>query len=621
MREHTGRGGGEVFIALHCPGMADDEALPVVPPTTHPQTRLASRNDLLLAVQAFRARAPHFFPDTNLSPDQWLAPPTPMQNPSHSAAAAVRMLWSWVRADTDWHTPLPRMRDWLDALQGFRRGEQLPDQHAIDRLFNDRLAVTRVVAPEAVRSVTQPGLFFAELRDGQLQQLAAGRVNVILKWQPFIETQAEYAALVAGAAEEEQYKTGDVVRFDRLLSFSMDVLHGLRFRNLLLEDAVVLTPHFAIVLDAFALPRVTLDTSAAPHRVVLATVPPEPGAAAADPMEEDEVIISADGMVDSGRPAAPSTVCLYQLTERGDQTLYAYAHGAACTDKGFCTALWQTFFSIYVAAMRDGFQHRDLHASNVMIRSVVGTPYAGRDWLYVLPALPGTPAPSAPRLFVLPAAVHQGLFVEIIDFGHSRLLRGSDVRPRQLDSGVRFDFQKVMYGRHLTSLETWSDPIGLDPELFQVDESSYARSNLSLEMRDHLVAVCRALCAASNTLDHWPTWMNMWGAAGIAGTQVVHTFDTLVGAATAFPGLMLVGALETLPAPAQPKRRGEAAPVDPRASKRPRLESCQHCAGPSTFLTYCGPLCQALAAGVLEHAPRLGHLNTTTTTTEHSFQQ
>jgi hypothetical protein len=255
---------------------------------------------------------------------------------------------------------------------------------------------------------------------------------------------------------------------------------------------------------------------------------------------------------------------------------------------------------------------------------VRGTPYEGRDWLYALPPVPHADGKRrAPRFYVVPAAVHGNMFVEIIDFGRSHML--PNLPSRALDAGIRFDFQKALYG-HLQRLDTggldpWTSAFDLDPAVFVGPHSQYAYTRMTPQLGSYTVQVARDLCTVA-TIHTWPARMaDLWKQGSVHTRDLVHTFKSLNEAHAAFPNLLHVGSLAQYPphfkahvewpqgAPTGEKRPrpGDAQGGGP-ASKKPRL-ACVHCKGPSMGPDYCGAICQAISLGHLAVAPRLGHLN------------
>ena len=389
-----------------------------------------------------------------------------------------------------------------------------------------------------IGSMFSPRVALVRLRSDDMIAVNAARREVVIKMQPFYRNFAEFqaaAALMAG----DRLQGHTIVR-DRLLSFTVDTAFGLFFRDRAVESARPVTPHFAIALDAFAAAKVDTD--------------PATGA--------------------WGMAGDAADVALYQITERGDANigmlLFVRGHtvpGAARPPDRviFGSLCWQLAFTFYAAAMAWGFAHGDGHQGNVMVRGVAGTPYANRDWLYVLP---GPWGGGVERYFVMTAADHANCFLEVIDFGNSHLVSAEE-RTRPLMHKIFA--QNLAYFLIDTPERVEERVAGLP----RAPEWTIGKPERLFEA---MIAAGHVLRATPET--DW-TAIPFFGRAPGAPLPYTNLDEVLA----THPNILLVGALDTMP-PAV-----AAAELPP--NKRPRLQS---------------DLEAALASGRLARAPPLGHL-------------
>ncbi len=559
-----------------------------------PSPSLATADEMLQAYERFRRMGPHYFVDPLLDPAQWIIGSLPPNRSAHwDAGAALRMLWAWVRGDVKTLTANQLLADNAVVREWLAR--QRDDQHlalpaAIDKLFNDRLTIEHEVPAGSGESRYRPGLYLARLKNPSDWHMTAESSGIVVKFQAFFHTVAEYREIVKDAIKDANENEGTTSMYQKQLTFTLDVLNGVWLREVMLHDKVVLTPHFAIVLDAFALPLVERDPSDAQRlRPVTA--------------------------------AQRGHVAMYQITERGDMTLHEYVRNAPVfRPETLESILAQVTYTVYVAAVRDGVAHNDLHPGNVMIRNVFNTPYANRHWVYGLPG---------DHYLVVPREHHGNWFVEIIDYGRTQLKSAETPWP-EIEAGIRYDLQKVRgcllfppihpkrtqaFHGHVSNAEGHHhyDPLTLDPDLIQPDNSRYTKSVLRLNHRLALMDATRALSLGQDPLHEWPSWLGK-----ILWPRTVQYFPSLRALAEAYPDreqILLVGAL-----PVMPTRPHSVEHAAEQRSKRGRDEPlfhrrCQHCdtyegrcLEKGTGRILCSALCQALASGILPTAPVLGHL-------------
>ncbi len=434
-------------------------------------------------------------------------------------------------------------------------------------------------------SANTPRLWFAELVDGapaDLRVLNAGRREVAIKAQPFPSDMDEMRALINGIDNNMRRFVMEGLDTGTPVLFTVDVLFGLLFRDMLLLDTggAVLTPHIAVALDAF---------------------------------------IGFEVLGDKLNTVSPPKLCMYQVTERGDFTLYQYLTGQAKDERrssvpfnvdAFRGLIWQALFTVYVLARKHGIYHRDAHPGNIMGRRLPpDSPLYGRPWLYVLPPL--DTSWSSPRYFVLEPEMHGNLFCMIIDFDATRFLpSGTTNNWRDL----RWDLQRVLYGHR--DDDPFYDPLLVDADTaFPFGSGAYDPSLMDAAATPIIMQMTRDtrdLCRRDLDVDNWPVLLGMPRAT-------VHRVDDLDELARRYPSAVAVGAF-----PQYPSEDYTATPPSPRASvpddddvtdssgtapkrdrewhpsespqppkKRPRLQhQCLVCGGPSPVS--CSAFCRAI---------------------------
>ena len=154
-------------------------------------------------------------------------------------------------------------------------------------------------------------------------------------------------------------------------------------------------------------------------------------------------------MDDTGSFLPHSPMRVYAMAERAHEELYDYlavltrAHGQGDMDQHITSLIYATAFSMDAAGWCYGLVHNDLHMGNVMVRSVVDTPYAGRTWAYRHRANPDL-------LVLITPPQHRDRMIEIIDFGFAEMRGGPD---RYVESEVEYAEDALEYdlGRFIRS--------------------------------------------------------------------------------------------------------------------------------------------------------------------------
>lgn len=431
-------------------------------------------------------------PDTPsvLDPAYWLLEKTG----THVVAdMALRMLWSWVTPHAT--TPATSVRDMANTWFATRSASGDPAETA--RIAR-ALVIDSPVEYRPAHTSTRPRLYWAHWRGGPPDR------GVVIKWHPFFEEgRDEYEWLAhrtrgwALKCDAHGRSLGMTARYEPLLAFTLDVLHGKWLAQLPAE----LSAHVATTLDAMALPRFHVKDGVATASV--------------------------------GRGTG-----LYAVMERGDATLFEHAVDHGADGHLFASVRWQAFFALYVLGVHAGWTHEDAHPRNIMFKQAPA-PWAGRDWLYVLPdvdAMLSTSSTQPPpcRYYVLPACVHGDKMAKLIDFGRSRL--DPDVDAATLDKRLRYDFQLLLHG-HLRAHE-FHDPLTVPRHAFQLKTSIWAGAKrVPLAVRRGLVRTARRLCDPATKVHAWPTWV-------APDLPVQGPYASLDECMAAFPGtLVLAGAL------------------------------------------------------------------------------
>jgi hypothetical protein len=402
------------------------------------------------------------------------------------------MLWSWVFGHA--HTPSTSPNELADEWFAARALAPEEATRALDSALNDRLVFDNELEVVPPRHSTKPHLTTAQLwAPAGHHGLATpdGDARVILKWHPFfVKGRAAYDAMLM-RKERPRYET--------LLAYSLDVLHGVRFANVLraaTSDTPLLTAHVAVTLDAMALPLFQVQWGRAVCRT----------------------------------PCAGTG--LYAIMERGHETLYDYVmRQPIVSRRRIHSVQWQALYTLYVLGIHEGWAHKDPHPCNVMFKPATGA-WVGRDWLYVLPPLP-LPGASC-RYYVLPARVHHNRVAKLVDFGRS--VWEPEATDAKVEKRIRYDFQLLLHG-HLVD-HPFHNPFKTEAKEFALANGIYATpSRMPHKTRQGNVRVAQQLCDPAVNLHDWPALMG-------ALNPTCGPYASLAEARAAFPTtLVLAGAL------------------------------------------------------------------------------
>jgi hypothetical protein len=213
---------------------------------------------------------------------------------------------------------------------------------------------------------TSPRLHFAKLGNVNMQQIVDWNERIVVK----------------------MYELGKIANDQsRLVDLAMDIMIGAALGDMLVLNAqYVVSPHMAFQLDWFPGPVMAVSPdpkSAEPKRLFVTT-------AAAQ----------------------------YVVVERADMTLDAFIETGLATPPIMRSLLWQLLYTLDASWETCRYLHYDLHTANVMVRDLAKepvSPYTGRRWLYVR----SHPSAQGPPMALV--ADHGNFFLEIIDYGRSRL--------------------------------------------------------------------------------------------------------------------------------------------------------------------------------------------------------
>ncbi len=344
------------------------------------------------------------------------------------------------------------------------------------------------------------------------------------------------------AHERAQY--GDAVHdTDERSGLTVDVLFGLYFRHLLVTLPLVLTPHLAIVLDAFVAP-----------------------------------LARSDEFVQKFLPDSAGGWAMYEMTPRGDFSFLHYIKGNA-VDAGqtpipyrretFFSLIWQALFTITVLVMGRKVYHNDAHPPNLMgIVLAPSSPYYNKPWVYVLP--PADDPDGEPRLYVLSPHMHQNLFCLVIDFDTAIIAGPHYLTTHREQRDLRWNLQKVLYG-HTRTQDPFYHPLNLADHpvrFFPVHQNVYLTHG-PLTFADEAQILTRDTWRLSDpTFDVELNWPSL-ESARLAITTVPDV-ETL---RAQFPDAVVVGSLTSYAywtrVPPRPAPEAEPEPVTPPAPDSP----------------------------------------------------
>jgi hypothetical protein len=400
-------------------------------------------------------------------------------------------------------------------------------------------------------SKSKPRLDDAMVTDARLLPLLDRSSHVIIKSiaVPTSITDDEYTAALDLADERED---GEFSLEELLIAFAWDVAHAMALRSLVTDYPLQVTPHFATLLDT----------------------------------------VVAQDIRD---PKAPLRV--YSVMERADMTLAHYAKqfvrsypmpGPQDFTRHISTLVFCTLRGLQCANRILGFRHGDLHWENVMVRDVMGTPYATRAWAY-------RDRDHRDDLQVIRAEDHFNAMIEIIDFDLSAM------RPysmRFADSVVDGEADKAFFVDALRFV-TWG-----------IRFFSDSRPRTADDRYDNMVGNLRNLMVRlSNRNWDWLEAPLFDGIVlrGLAAQQLADLAPLIVS------WMPDSNKPTRTPTGASHKRLRASEEMDEEdaAEKRPRIiEACAFCASETPRYTepsgrlYCNTVCQLGGHGFLDAVER-----------------
>jgi hypothetical protein len=496
-----------------------------------------------------------------------------------NATMVLAMVASWVvRPPVNKRGIYAALQQWYDKVEATYAANDNARRQAFQAQFRGR--VHNVTHVETQFSANKPLLWFAEIINfpigapGDLRALNDNRREVAIKAQPFIGNVDQAKELYARAAGN--LRDGlEGIDNETDISFTVDVLFGLLFRDMLLYEPLPPTPHLAVALDAFV---------------------------------GFEVALAHSKSTDLA-PTTSQRLLMYQITERGEFLVNHVKDSDVLR-----SMLWQAAFSVYVLGRKHGIRHGDAHPGNILGRNLKSdSPLYNRPWIYVLPSL-GPPG-SQPRYFVLEPAMHQNKFCMLIDFDSARFLPDGSATNF---SALRWDMQRVFFG-HVHD-NPFYDALHVKNPVRFFDESKtiYRATIKDKHVIGALVRDTIALSDASVDLDNWPVLLE-------TPRRTVLRVPDETELHRRYPNAIVVGALLQYPVAAasatasteddetgtsdssQKRSRDDDEKTEP-PSKRPRL-GCRVCAAGSLEAP-CTQFCQAIASGQLEVARPLAHTDT-----------
>jgi hypothetical protein len=498
-----------------------------------------------------------------------------------------KLFWSWFMREKE---PADQTDLWVVG-EIIRSGRASP--HALSYWLTELVEYESVVTSFS-SSINKPLVMFARVRPPALVQtralasLVRDGETVVIKSQPFY---ADAEALKTDVLNKQFPRANDRRKAavawwsDFLLpSFMMDALFALHWRDLALAQLIPYTPHLAIGVDAFAGPDLVLES--APPRAA----------------------------IDTSKPRAKR---LYLVSERADVSLAQLRVPGRSQFDFFVVALFQAWTAFETLNRYEGWSHGDAHDDNIMLRDVTGTPYAGRNWLYLRQRDPND---LTLHLYRLGASAHRNRLVEFIDFGLATATRiggrdpASDAEEKEERERFRYDL--------VVSLQTGHpDPPFRNPttasDIVRKAEEKWAASD-ARGIRRRLTEVTQvAEMLADPASDIEQSWCELPLFRSIAGVEYVGTLDEeglefklraedlLVAMPPYFIRNEHVMEVDKPKKPeSQRKRRASEKEGGDRPTKKPRVEGqCLACARPllrpRPLEGFCNPLCRLISRGRL----------------------
>ena len=243
--------------------------------------------------------------------------------------------------------------------------------------------------PVVTRSSVSPRLHFAKLGNVNMQQLIDWNERIVVK----------------------MYELGKLVNdAGRLIELATDVMIGAALGDMLVMNArYVVSPHMTFQLDWFPGPSISVKAS--------------PGAT-----EPKRLFIATEASQ-------------YVVVERADQTLQDFLTSGRATPQVMRSCLWQLLYTLDAACETGDYAHGDLHPGNVMVRDLVNepaSPYLDKHWLYVR----SHKTSGGPPVAIV--TDHDNMFVELIDYGRSRLYCPIEKTAPDVTEGT--DARRVLLG-------------------------------------------------------------------------------------------------------------------------------------------------------------------------------
>lgn len=188
-----------------------------------------------------------------------------------------------------------------------------------------------------------------------------------------------------------------------LFEFSNEILVTRVLNCLVTSFEYTVTPHFTVFMGSYIAPEMLLNGPPSLFQRIKAsllsyeTAPP-------------------DG-VDKAASDATYRFRMYAIYERADESLHSMLP-RLFLDKAFTptqlgSLVFQILSAMEAATRVLGWSHNDAHLGNIMVRSVVGTPYENRTW--------GYKRAFDPQYYYITPQDHRNLMIEIIDQGRATI--------------------------------------------------------------------------------------------------------------------------------------------------------------------------------------------------------
>jgi hypothetical protein len=247
-----------------------------------------------------------------------------------------------------------------------------------------------------------------------LSRLGWYRNELLIKFIKFDDTDVQTRVIepLEGARLVDAYN----LAHEQPLSLTFDAVFGHMLRKLVTDWTMVVTPHFATILDAFVGHALTDD-----QRVVYDGHAPKSGG---------------------------QTTYLYEVSECADVSLGSLLESTNMDIDFMTYAWWASIYTLTQTHTHLKLTHRDPHVGNVMFMNVNNTVYANRDWIYRL---------ANNDVVVIRSDAHMNRLMKIIDFDRMRPY-AADGRHRELAADVLKMFkQSPGVGKHYDETIHYAD--------------------------------------------------------------------------------------------------------------------------------------------------------------------